>query len=90
MTTKIEKNDKLTLYHFDACPYCARVRTVIDELGLDVEQRDIREDPSQRDELVARGLQTVPVLRITAADGEEQWMPESQDIVDYLRREFGA
>jgi glutaredoxin len=77
--------DKLVLYHSHTCPYCAIVRSAIDRLGLDVELREIFEDPRSREQLVeARGRATVPVLLITSPDGEERWMPESQDIVRYL------
>lgn len=76
---------KLALYHFMSCPYCARVRRVIDELDLDVELRDIDHEPAHLAALVkARGVRTVPVLRITS-DAEDRWMPESADIVAYLR-----
>jgi glutaredoxin len=79
--------DKLTLYHFDSCPFCRMVRSAIDELGLQVELRDIFENAQYRDELVeARGRPTVPVLRITSPGGEERWMPESRDIVEYLEK----
>lgn len=77
--------DKLLLYHSRSCPFCAYVTSAIEQLGLDVELREIFEDSRYRDELVAaRGRATVPVLRIIAPDGEERWMPESRDIVRYL------
>jgi glutathione S-transferase len=67
-----------------------RVRSVIDELGLDVELRDIYGNTKHLDELrEARGRTTVPVLRITGADGEDRWMPESTDIVRYLQTTYG-
>ncbi len=79
--------DKLVLYHSKTCPFCAIVRSAIDRLGLDVELREIFEDPVYRDELVeARGRATVPVLRIISPQGEERWMPESRDIVRYLEK----
>ncbi|MBX7195450.1 MAG: glutaredoxin [Sandaracinaceae bacterium] len=82
--------DDLALYHFDGCPYCARVRRVLDELGVEVELRDIDEDPAHLRALVeARGRRTVPVLRIRHAEGDE-WMPESSDIVAFLRERFGT
>jgi glutaredoxin len=82
--------DKLALYHFDGCPFCARVRAAIDLLDLDVELRSIVDDPENRDELVAaRGRATVPVLKITAPDDEARWMPESQDIINYLESTYG-
>jgi len=76
----------LSLYHFVSCPYCALVRRAIDELGVDVELRDIHQDPERRRELVdATGRQTVPCLRIESEDGSVRFLPESRDIVDYLR-----
>ncbi len=83
--TATPTRDKLALYHFDGCPFCAVAMAAIDRLGVDVELRDIFADNKYRDELVgARGRATVPVLRITSPDGEERWMPESRDIVRYL------
>jgi len=82
--------DKLTLYHFESCPFCVRVRATIQRLGVDVELRDIRTDPKHWDELVAaRGRGTVPVLKIESPDGTERWMPESADIIRYLDKSYG-
>jgi len=79
--------DKLALYHYFGCPFCAMVTAGIDRLGLEVELRDIFENPQYRDELIgARGRATVPVLQITSPDGEEHWMPESHDILRYLEK----
>lgn len=81
--------DELALYYFDGCPFCNMVRANIDQLGLDVELRNIFEESQHREELVAaRGRATVPVLRITSPDGEDRWMPESRDIVDYLQKTY--
>jgi len=81
--------EKLALYHFPGCPFCVLVRAEIDRLGVDVELRDIHADPRHRDDLVAaRGRATVPVLRCTGPSGD-RWMPESRDIVAYLRQRFG-
>jgi glutaredoxin len=82
--------DKLVLYQFASCPFCRRVRGVIDRLGIDVELRDILLDQGFRDELIAeRGRATVPVLRITSPDASERWMPESSDIIAYLEELYG-
>ena len=84
------QEDELALYHFEGCGYCRLVRRVIDELGLKVQLRDILRDPGHRAALIeARGRTTVPVLRITGPDGGERWMPESRDIVRYLRETYG-
>jgi glutaredoxin 2 len=79
----------LALYHYDSCRYCAKVRDALDRLGVEVELRDVLEEPEHMKALVgARGRRTVPVLRIRKEGGDE-WMPESDDIVRYLERRFG-
>lgn len=81
--------ERLALYQYPSCPFCWRVRRVIDDLGVDVEMRDVLEDPQHmRDLVAARGRRTVPVLRITS-DDEDRWLPESADIVRYLRERYG-
>jgi glutaredoxin len=79
-------NAHLSLYHFEGCPYCRLVRRAIAELGLQVELRDIHASPDHLRELVAAtGRRTVPVLRIDAG-GDVDFLPESRDIVVWLRR----
>ncbi len=76
----------LALYQSPSCFYCQRVRAAIDELGVVVELRDIRQQRDYYEELIqATGRQTVPVLRIEATDGSVAWMPESADIIRYLQ-----
>lgn len=71
---------ELVLYKFDACPYCRRVQRHIEALGLVVEQRDTRQDPSAREALRAlNGHTQVPCLLI---DGQP--LLESADIIDWL------
>jgi glutathione S-transferase len=72
------------------CGYCARVLQAIAALGAPVEVRDVTSQPElRRDIIEATGRRTVPVLRIVHADGREQWMFESRDIVRYLHERFG-
>ena len=60
----------LSLYHFDGCPYCGRVRDAMARLDLEIELRDIHTHPNFRSELVAAtGKQMVPCLRIEQASG---------------------
>ncbi len=75
----------LVLYHFEGCPYCAKVRTAADELGVEMDMRDIRKNPAYRDELLAMtGKSQVPCLVV---DGKP--MLESDDIVKFLKENFG-
>lgn len=80
----------LTLYHFAGCPYCGRVQRALRNLGLEIAQRDIHQDPEARQALeAAMGRGTVPVLQISEAEGGARWLPESADIVRYLYAEQG-
>jgi glutathione S-transferase len=81
----------LSLYQTAYCPYCERVRAAVRRLGLDIEARDIDAKAAWRSELVkATGRQTVPCLRIEHADGEDEWLHESADIIGYLDERFGG
>jgi glutathione S-transferase len=76
----------LSLYHRPSCSYCVQVRLAAERMGISLELRDIRQEPRWREELVAaRGRATVPVLRIDHADGTTSWLPESLDIIRYLK-----
>jgi len=79
----------LSLYQFHSCPYCARVRNAADKLGIQIELRDTLANREYASEIVeATGRRMVPVLRIENDEGEVEWMPESADIVHYLRERF--
>jgi len=86
----MKQEETLILYHQSLCGFCWSVRETIDELGIDVELRDVFADREHRDALQkARGRGTVPVLRRINADGESEWMPESDDIIRYLVTTYG-
>ena len=76
----------MSLYYFPTCPFCVKVLNVMEELGMDhIELRDKHANPQFADDLKeATGKTMVPCLRIEA-DGNDQWMHESDDIVAYLR-----
>ncbi len=81
----------LTLYVRDYCMYCNRVLRTADELGINLEVRNIWQEPDFEKELVAAtGRTTVPVLKIGQSDGADRWMPESSDIVQYLQTEISS
>lgn len=78
----------LRLFHFEACPYCRKVRRDVRLLGLPLAMADIKKDARARDELVAGGgKKQVPCLRIEEAGGV-RWLYESKDITRYLRQRF--
>jgi glutaredoxin len=78
----------LRLYHFEACPFCRKVRHDIRLLGLHIESADIKRDPKALRELVeGGGKKQVPCLRIDDA-AAVRWLYESADITAYLRQRF--
>ena len=79
----------LELYELPGCPYCAKVKRVLDELDLEYVSHEVPSAHSERTEVKAVSGQTgVPVL--VDADNGIEGMPESDDIVDYLRETYGA
>ncbi len=80
----------LSLYVTPICPYCIFVRSAIAKLGLDVEIRNIYSKEHFDDLVAARNRATVPVLRISYPNEgnelkKEKWLPESSDIIEYLK-----
>jgi glutathione S-transferase len=79
----------LELYELEGCPYCAKVINTLDELGLDYESHKVPSSHSERTEVEKVSGQTgVPVLVDPANDVEG--MPESDDIVEYLKTNYGS
>ena len=79
----------LVLYQFLMCPFCVTVRRAIKRLSLKIETRDALRDPTSRELLLASGGKIqVPCLQITDEQGNVTWMYESEDIIQYLHREF--
>ncbi|HKJ95309.1 MAG TPA: glutathione S-transferase N-terminal domain-containing protein [Gammaproteobacteria bacterium] len=88
--TVTDKADDLALYYHEFCPFCIRVLRVVERLGIDLEMRDVRAEPANRQELIAGGGRgMVPCLRIDDGAGDYTWMYESADIANYLIRRFG-
>ncbi|GAD80220.1 glutaredoxin family protein [Vibrio ezurae] len=82
------KAKDLTLYQFEACPFCVKVRRELKRQSINIELKDAKDDSQAREELqVGGGRIKVPCLKITA-DGKETWMYESSDIITYLQKEF--
>ncbi len=73
---------ELTLYQFEGCPFCAKVRTKLAKKGLKYSTVEVPRDDD--DPLWAllhdkAGVWTVPVLK-----AGERWIGESEDIVAFL------
>lgn len=72
----------LTLYHFESCPFCRRVRDFLSANQIDVQMKDTLLDPAARQELLKLGGKTqVPALRMT----DDTILYESSDIMQWFR-----
>lgn len=73
----------LRLLHFDACPYCEKVRLSMKRMSLDYES--ILVDPADRRPVEAiSGQRSVPVLV-----DDERIIPDSSRILRYLVARYG-
>lgn len=69
----------ITLYVKTGCPFCAAVLAKVDELGIEIEEKNISEKENVNDLIEHGGKRQVPYM----IDGDVA-MYESQDIIDYL------
>ncbi len=79
---------ELELYELPGCPFCAKVKTKLDELGLEYESHEVPRSHADRTEVKeVTGQTEVPVL-LDHSNGVEG-MHESDDIVAYLDETYG-
>jgi glutaredoxin len=81
----------LVLYQFTTCPFCIKVRQEMRRLSLPIERRDAQHDQKNKDDLLkGGGAVKVPCLRVTDANGQNQWIYESGAIIAWLQHKFSA
>jgi glutaredoxin len=81
----------LVLYQFKTCPFCIKVKRSNKRLSLNIETRDAQHNLVHREELLKGGGQIkVPCLKIIDEQGNDSWLYESDDILQYLRGRFAA
>jgi glutaredoxin 3 len=79
----------LELYELEGCPYCAKVKNKLADLGLEYDSHTVPRSHSERTEVEEISGQTgVPVL-VDHEHGVEG-MPESDDIIEYLEETYGS
>ena len=82
---------QLALYQFKTCPFCIKVRQQLRRLSLNIELRDAQFDAGNRAELEQGGGKVmVPCLKITGADGQVEWLYESDRINAWLQERFAG
>ena len=64
-----------------------KVRREMKRLSLNIELRDAQHDSQHREQLLQGGGQVkVPCLRIPQEGGNDTWLYESDNVIQYLRQ----
>ena len=72
----------LKLYQFEDCPFCAKVRSKLEELGVKYEKIEV--DRANKPKVVLDLGGTVPVI-----DDAGMVMNDSDEIIKYLEEKYG-
>lgn len=79
----------LSLYQFNSCPFCIKVRRQVKRQSLNIPLLDAQHNQQHREELLNGGGEVkVPCLKLVSDTGEVSWMYESNDIIQYLQDNF--
>jgi glutaredoxin len=74
-----------SLYQFNACPFCVKVRRHMRRRALKIELRDAKGDIETKNELIKEGGRyKVPCLRIEVGTQEVRWLYSSDEICAFL------
>jgi len=75
----------LTLYVKTGCPYCHKVLSASENLGIEFDQKNIMDDATAAELVACGGKHQVPYLVDTDTSIE---MYESDDIIAYLKEHY--
>jgi glutaredoxin len=80
---------KFSMYQFNACPFCVKVRRQIRKFSLDIELREAKNSINHKKELTkGGGAHKVPCLRIDHDVKDTEWLYGSNEIISYLKSEL--
>jgi glutaredoxin len=74
----------LSLYQFEACPFCVKVRRFLKAESISIPLFDAKKEPYRSELLNRGGKLQVPCLKIESAEGI-RWLYESNDIIAFLK-----
>ncbi len=84
-----KKTQHFTLYQFEACPFCVKVRRFMRKNSLKIELKDAKSNMSNKSELVNNGgKHKVPCLKIEKINAKTIWLYESDAIIAFLSKEI--
>ena len=82
-----KKTQHYTLYQFEACPFCVKVRRFIRKNNLKINLRDAKNNEIFKSELVNDGGKyKVPCLKIEKTNAKTEWLYESDEIILFLKK----
>ena len=83
------KTKNLTIYQFEACPFCVKVRRFIRKNSLNISLKDAKNNKIFKSELINEGgKHKVPCLKIEKINTKTEWLYESNEIIKFLNKEF--
>ncbi|MEM9336848.1 MAG: glutathione S-transferase N-terminal domain-containing protein [Patescibacteria group bacterium] len=78
----------LTLYFKPTCPFCQRVLGDAERMGINFNLIDVSDDEALKAELEEKGGQRMVPFLVDEEKGISMY--ESQDIIEYLRENYGG
>ncbi|MBT4888294.1 MAG: glutaredoxin [Rhodospirillales bacterium] len=79
----------MSLYQFNACPFCVKIRRQFRKNALNIELRDAKNNIAFKEELTQQGgKHKVPCLRIENGPKHVTWLYDSKEINSFLKAEF--
>ena len=79
----------MTLYQFNACPFCVKIRRQFRKYALNIELRDAENNVAYKNELISEGgKHKVPCLRIENEAKNVTWLHDSKEISSFLQTEL--
>ena len=84
-----KKTQFFTLYQFEACPFCVKVRRFIRKNSLKIDLKDAKNNMVYKSELIdGGGKHKVPCLKIEKMNAKTTWLYESDAIIAFLAKEI--
>ena len=82
------KTKKMTIYQFEACPFCVKVRRFIRKNSLKINLKDAKNKIFKSELVNEGGKHKVPCLKIEKINAKTEWLYESTEIIKFLEKEF--
>ena len=81
-----QETKNLTIYQFEACPFCVKVRRFIRKNNLTIDLKDAKNEIYKSELVHGGGKHKVPCLRIQKTNAETEWLYESDDIISFFKK----